>query len=286
MSDLILVAETGSDIPPALAERYGIHLVPMHVALGERTLDDGAFPVADVCAYYDRTGALPKTSACTPEDFKRVFDALHARYPDKYILHLAYSAATTCSYQSAVAAADGAPYIASIDTKQVSAGQAAIVLRAARLFEAHPNLTTAQCVTAVRVYCQRARMCFLPRDLEYLRAGGRVSNAACLGGRLLDLHPCIEVLDGRLVAKKKYRGKLEKVAPALVREFSQRERLEKEELTMLWSVGLPETVRQAAEEEAARCGFRSVSWIETGCVITTHGGPSCFGIAGFAEPER
>ena len=88
------------------------------------------------------------------------------------------------------------------------------------------------------------------------------------------------------MAKKKYRGRLEKVAPALIREFSQREHLQKDQLTLLRSVGLPETVRQAVEEEAARCGFQSVSWIETGCVITTHGGPSCFGMAGFAEPER
>ena len=285
MSDLILVTETGSDVPHTLARQHGIYLVPMHVTFGTRTVDDGTFPPSEIYEHYDRTGTLPKTSGCTPDDFKRVFDALHGEFPEKHILHLAYSAATTCSYQSAVVAAEGAPYITSIDTGHVSAGLAAIVLEAADFLEQNPALPVPQAVAAIEGLCRRTRMCFLPDDLEYLRAGGRVSNAACLGGRLLGLHPCIELLDGHLVAKKKYRGKLEQVAPAVIWEFSQRESLQKDRLTLLWSLGLPERVRCAAENEAMRCGFQSVLWVQTGGVITTHGGPSCFGVAGFAEPD-
>ena len=44
---IVLVAETGSDITPELAEEYGIFLVPMHVSMGDQTLDDGAFPPED-----------------------------------------------------------------------------------------------------------------------------------------------------------------------------------------------------------------------------------------------
>ena len=45
MSDIVLVAETGSDIPVETAKQYGIHLVPMHVSFGTITLDDGTFPM-------------------------------------------------------------------------------------------------------------------------------------------------------------------------------------------------------------------------------------------------
>lgn len=125
---IVLVAETGSDITPALAEEYGIYLVPMHVSMGNETLDDGTFPPEDVCAYYDRTGTVPKTSASVPGDFERVFDEIHSRWPEKKILHLAYSAVTTCSYQSAVMASEGRDYVTSVDTKHVSVGQASVVL--------------------------------------------------------------------------------------------------------------------------------------------------------------
>ena len=93
MSDnIILVAETGSDLSPQLAAQYGIHLVPMHVSMGGKTLDDGSFPPEDVCAYYDSTGKVPQTSASAPADFERVFDEIHAALPQAKILHLAYSA--------------------------------------------------------------------------------------------------------------------------------------------------------------------------------------------------
>lgn len=285
MGNIILVAETGSDIPPSLAEKHGIYLVPMHVTMGEHTLDDATFPPEEICAYYDRTGSLPKTSGCSPEDFAKVFGEIHRRHPHKRILHLAYSAVTTVSYQSALIAMEGLDYVTSIDTKQVSAGQAAIVLQMAQWLENTPHSTIEEAVNAAHRLIARGRMCFIPKDLEYLCAGGRVSNVAALGGRILGLHPCIEIIDGRLVAKKKYRGSLKKVVPALIREYSRREGLAKEHISLLWSVGLPDSIRKLAEEEAGRCGFRSFTWFKTGCVITTHGGPGCFGLAGFTEPS-
>jgi fatty acid-binding protein DegV len=38
-----------------------------------------------------------------------------------------------------------------------------------------------------------------------------------------------------------------------------------------------------AEKKAKDLGYQKVSWIKTGCVITTHGGPGAFGIAGYSE---
>ena len=73
---IILVAETGSDITPALAKELGILLVSMHVSMGSQTLDDGTFPPEDVCAYYDRTGKVPTTSGSTPYDFETVYEKI------------------------------------------------------------------------------------------------------------------------------------------------------------------------------------------------------------------
>lgn len=277
-----LVAETGADIPQSLADRYGITLVPMHVTLNDRTMDDGSFPTEEICKYYEQTGKLPKTSGCSPLGFEKVFHDLHMRYPDKHILHLAYSAATTCSYHSAKVAAQDATYITSIDTKHVSAGQGMIVLQLAKLLEENVEMSVQQTIDKAKELCRRTRMCFLPKDLEYLRAGGRVSNVVCLGGRLLSVHPCIETIDGHLVAKKKYRGKLETIVPLLIKEYTSREHISREQLVLIRSIGLSETVQRIAETAAEECGFQSVQWVQTGCVITAHGGPGCFGIVGFS----
>ena len=285
MSNIVLVAETGSDIPDDIAKQYGIHLVPMHVSFGAQTLDDGTFPVEKIYAYYEKTGHIPTTSGCSPGDFQKAFDEIHAQWPEKQILHLAYSAATTVSYQSAILAGAGRDYVTSIDTKHVSVGQAAIVIGVAQILEADPELTLEAAVDLAKLFCRDARMAFLPDNLAYLRAGGRVSNVAYMGSRLLHIHPTIEILDGLLIATTKRRGKLTKIAPRMIREYSQSQQLGKERLYLIWSAGLKEEVKTAAEAEAKQCGFERVIWMQTGCVITAHGGPGAFGIVGFSHKD-
>lgn len=286
MSHIILVAESGSDIPPALAQRYGIQIVPMHVAFGNTTKDDGSFPSEDICAWYQRTGQLPKTSGSTPEDFARVFDRIHAVCPDAHILHLAYSAVTTCSYQSAGIAAEGRDYVTSLDTKTVAAGQHSIVVRMARLLEDQPELPLEQAVSAAKDLIARSRMCFVPDELEYLRAGGRVSNAVALCGRLLGIHPCIELQNGYLIAARKLRGRMDRLAPRLVEEYAAQERLEREALWLIRAPGFPEELCGAVGQAAIRCGFQKVIWVDTGGVITTHSGPGAFGVVGFTLKQE
>lgn len=286
MSQIILVAETGADIPPELAAQYNIRIVPMHVSFGGTTRDDGTFPSDEVCSYYERVRELPRTSGSTPEDFTRVFDQLHTEHPEAHILHLAYSAVTTCSYQSAKIAAEGRDYVTSLDTKAVTVGQCSIVIRMARLLQAHPEWEIEQATQAAEELIARARMRFIPNELEYLRAGGRVSNAAAMCGKLLGIHPLIELKDGYLVATKKLRGKLDKLAPRLVQDFADSACLEREELWLVWTPGFPGTLRAPVEKIARHCGFQTIMWIKAGGVITTHGGPSALGVAGFMKNRR
>ena len=283
MSNIILVAETGADIPPELAQRHGIRIVPMHVSFGSETRDDGTFPSEEICAYYERTGVLPKTSGSVPEDLIRVFDDIHASQPDAQILYLAYSSVTTCSYQSAQIAAEGRDYVTSIDTKFASAGQGVIVVKMAELLEQYPQWGMEEAVAAANALIRRARMAFIPNDMEYLRAGGRVSNATALCGRLLSIHPLIEILDGYLTATKKLRGKLPALVPRLISKYAEANALERDELWLIWGPGFPDAVKAAAEKAAHSCGFQKVTWVKTGGVITTHGGPSAFGIVGFTS---
>ncbi len=282
MPSIILVAESGSDISAKLAAKYNIHIVPMHVAFGDKTMDDGSFPPENIVSYYKKTGKLPKTSGSIPEDFSGLFDRLHETQPDAHILYLAYSAVTTCSYQSALIAAEGRDYVTAIDTKQVSVGQGNVVIAVAKLLQKHPEMPLEEVIAKTRDLIARANMCFLPDDLEFLRAGGRVSNVVALGGRILGIHPCIEILDGKLVATKKYRGKMARVVEQLTRDYTQAYHLDKEQLWCVYTVGFSKELRKIVERTAKELGFREIQWIQANGVITTHGGPAAFGIAGFS----
>lgn len=284
MANIILLAETGSDIPQAIADREGIYLVPMHVSFDKETKDDGTFPADDICTYYKETGILPKTSGSVPEDFISVFEKIHTEHPKAQILYLAYSAVTTCSYQSAQIASEDLDYVRSLDTKQVSAGQYVVVLTMAKLLREHPEWTIDDAYEAAEKLRDRVHMCFVPDTLEFLRAGGRVSNAAALCGSLLKLHPRIEIQDGYLNATKKPRGSMNKIAPRLVRDFIGEKNLNKDELWLVYAPGTSEEVMMAAEDEAYACGVKTVHWIRTGGVITCHGGPGAFGVVGITDP--
>ena len=164
----------------------------------------------------------------------------------------------------------------------MSVGQAVVVLETAKLLRERSEMDVAEAVAAVQEICNRVQMCFVPKNLDYLRAGGRVSNVVALTGNLLNLYPCIEIIGGKLLAKKKYRGTLVRLIPKLIGDFADKHRLERDLLYLISSPGLEDACRQAAEECAAALGFRQVVWMKTGCVITCHGGPGCFGIVGFA----
>lgn len=281
MKKYVIVAETGSDIPKDLAESNNIFLVPMHVSFGDEIKDDGTFPASEVCEYYETTGKLPKTSGCNPEDFVKVFNEIEEKYPESHILYMAYSAVTTCSYQSAKIAALDKHNITFFDTKQVSIGQCAVVIRLAQELEKHPEWNAGQVEEAAEKIIESVTMSFVPSNLNYLRAGGRVSNAAALCGNILSIHPKIELVDGYLKAVKKYRGKMRKVVLSLITEFVEEKKLDKEELWMGGTPGFSGELRDEVMNLAYGLGFEKVNWINPGGVITTHGGSNAFCIVGY-----
>ena len=67
MKRIIIVAESGSDISPELAQQYGIYIVPMHVTFDDVTVDDGSIPPERIPEHYKATGRLPKTSGRCPQ---------------------------------------------------------------------------------------------------------------------------------------------------------------------------------------------------------------------------
>lgn len=278
---ILLMAESGSDITPELAREYGITIVPMHVAFGGETRDDGAFPVTQMFDHYKTTHEPPRTSGCTPIDFEEAFAKLDQEYPEKEILHLAYSACTTCSMQSCLIAAEGRSDVHVIDTKSVSVGQMAVVLRVAKALKANPEITMDELKAVAQEAIDKVRMGFVPGDLDYLRAGGRVSNAAYLGAKILNLHPLIEIQDGKLLSTKKYRGSMARVIRQMAQEYPSANELAKDELYLIYGEGLEDSIKRDVEKIVAEKGYTNVQWVRTGCVIAAHSGPGAFGMVGF-----
>lgn len=285
MPHYILVTESGSDIHPDSAERYGVHIVPMHVNFDDATRDDDSFPPEELYESYRACGRLPKTSGCNPEDFAKAFDEIHEAYPQAKILYLAYSAVTTVSFRSAHLAAEGRDYVMMVDTKSVSSALHLVVTNVAQLLDVTPDIPEDELLAFVASQVARIRFAFIPGDLDYLRAGGRLSNAAFLGAMLLRIKPTVEVVDGLLVATKKRRGTMLKCVAQLVDDFVQREPMDLSRVNLTYSVGNgPDPlIRHVVEKILTDHGAKSIEWVKSGCVIASHAGPGAFGIAALAE---
>ena len=158
-----------------------------------------------------------------------------------------------------------------------------MIILLARWLREHPDCTPEEAVAKVEELSHACKMGFFPGDLAYLRAGGRVSNAAYLGAKILSLNPLIELQDGYLKATKKYRGKMEKVAPRLLEEFSAQYSLKRDILAFVYSKGISKALHDEMTALAKEMGFREILWIRTGGVVTTHCGPGGFGVCGMSR---
>ena len=281
MKKTYIVTETGGDLFRRDAEKYEIEIVPMHVQIEGESRDDGAFPVTDIFDSYKRTKVLPKTSATNPHEYKEAFDRIMAKNPDAQIIHVAYSAITTASYHNAVLAAEGMNNVTHIDTKNVTGGQRAVVLKIAEYIENNPDATPQQIKEYGENMAEKCQFAFFPGDLEYLKAGGRVSNAAYLVASMLNLKPLIEMIDGKLVGTKKYRGNNDKVFVKFLDEYLANNSFEKETFFMVYSAGLEDDVKKQLEHTARKHGYKKITRVPPGCVIATHAGPGAFGAGGF-----
>lgn len=153
----------------------------------------------------------------------------------------------------------------------------------ARFLEANPETTVEAAVAKANELIAKARMGFFPGDLAYLKAGGRVSNAAYLGAKILSLNPLIELIDGQLKATKKYRGKMDKVSLKFTQDYVEAQRLDRKVMAFVYSPGLKDSIRKEATALAERLGFEEILWIPTGGVVSTHCGPGGIGVCGFSK---
>lgn len=283
MTKIILTTESGSDIARDLAKKHGVYVVPMHIVMDGVDYLDSELPVPEIFEFYEETKKNPLTTSTNPHEYTDFFTHIRNEFPDSTIIHVGYTSKASSSFQNAILAAKEFEDIHLIDTLNVAGGLAAIVWHAVDQLESNPDIRPEELIKEIEAVIPKSRFAFIPGSLDFLKAGGRVSNAAYLAGMLLKIKPRIELVDGKLVSTKKYRGKMSNVAKKLMEDYLSDYKINKEQIYLLYSIGLDEGIKQDAEDLARANGFKNISWIEAGGMISSHSGPGGFGIAGLEE---
>ena len=283
MKKYIITTESGSDLSKEIIDRYNIQVVPMHVTMEDKTYPDGSFDVQKVFDFYEESGKLPKTSGSTPQDNSEVFKQVFSKHPAAYIIHIAYSAVTTVSFNAANLAAQDFKNVYLVDSKHVSAGAAAIVKATAQFIEDNPNTSPEEIIAFVEDIRERTHMVFLPKTLLYLKAGGRVSSLAFYGANLLKIHPSIILKNGYLVSGEKYRGPFDSCLKKMINGFFKSYNIDPDSVLVVGAPGVEDNQKVIIYDLLRANGVQKARWMEAGAVISSHGGPGAIGISGIEK---
>lgn len=284
MGKVVLTTESGADLSKEQCERYHISTVPFGLNFPDRTVDDGQIPVQEIYDFYKATRAIPKTNAVSPYQYAEFFRQVAKDNPGCEIIHIGYSSACSCSFQNATIGvadlADTDIKVHLIDALNVSGGLGNMTLKAAEIIEENPQDAPEELVEKITPYVSKVRTAFVPNTLEFLLAGGRVSNAAAIGASILRLKPRIDIIKGELIAGKKYRGKMDKVAFRLVDDFIEDGKLDKKDIYLFYAEGADVELMAQLKQHLEEKGFEHVHLGVLGGVMTTHGGKGAIGISG------
>jgi DegV family protein with EDD domain len=271
------VTDSTADLPRELVERYGIHVVPQILIMGDQTWRDGVD--IDPPTFYQllRTSShFPASSQPSVVSFQELFTQLSQEAEG--IVAVLISDELSGTLNSARMAAESLPDIPIeiIDTRSVSLQLGFIVLAAARAAAAGGDLATVAGVA--RALIGQVHVYFVVDTLEYLHRGGRIGAAAKLFGTALNLKPVLEIRDG--IVQPVTRVRTRRKALGKVQELLQEQVAEGTPVRMaVLHVAAPEDAARLREELEAR--FHPIEMIESECgpVIGTHAGPGTVGVA-------
>ena len=273
---IIIASDSTCDLSPELIERYGIHILPLGVALGEKQYTDGVDIDPDfIYAHYEKTGQLPKTSAINLADFEDFFNRLTA--DGSSVIFFTISSEMSSTWHNAQLASENCQRAYVVDGRNLSTGGGLLVIAAAEMAAA--GKTPDQIVAE----CNRLAPCvdasFIIDSLEFLYKGGRCSALAAFGANMLSLKPCIVVKDGKMGVGKKYRGKFGAVLPKYVSDrLGDASDVIKGHIFVTHAGCEPAIVESCVEAVKAIAPEAEIHVTRAGCTISSHCGRKTLGV--------
>ena len=211
MSDYIIATTSTSDLPRTWLDAHGVPFLPYSYTVNDRLFADDCREESRAAIYAGmRRGDRLKTSMINQFTYEEFFRGLLGGGKD--LIFLDMSSEMSASYRNCAAAAEAvraefpARRLYVMDTRCISGGLGTLVVNMVRRMEAGADFDAV--IAWGEAHKLRIAHRFTVDDLNYLKRGGRVSNAAALVGSLLNIKPVLYVPDGgTLDVVKKARGR-------------------------------------------------------------------------------
>ena len=200
-----IVTDSACDVPPELALKLDITVVPVYINVGERSYLEGVEISRE--QFYNSLPSYadyPTTAAPAVGTFTKLYEQLTAEGATQILsMHIAHDlSATYNTARLGAANANSAP-VTLFDTRQITLGAGLLVLLAAEAAAA--GQTVAQIMRMLNEKVGRTRVFGMINSLESLHRSGRVSWAQFGIGSLLQIKPIMMIADGAISAAAKVR---------------------------------------------------------------------------------
>ena len=279
MQDYVIATSSTSDLTRTYLDEHNIPFIPYTYTIGRDVFEDDCREESRAAIYAGmRNGDILKTSMITEFAYYDFFRSLLDTGKDVLFLDMSEKMSVSCENARRAAEQIRTEYpdrrLVVMDTRCISGGLGLLVENMVRLREAGKSLDEA--VAWGEANRLRIAHRFTVDDLNYLKAGGRVSNASALVGSILSIKPVLYVPDsGTLEVAKKVRGRRAALAAILsgVKNDLGKFDCTGTEIHILHADCLAdaETVRDGIREAYPQVGDIAISSL--GVVIGAHCGP-------------
>lgn len=279
MNQIKITVDSPADLPKNLVEELDIKIVPLYVNTKCGSFKDMIdITPNDIFNQYETTKVLPKTSACTIEDYTTTFRSIIDN-GDK-LIHFNIGSKFSSCYQNACIASKEFPensvYV--VDSQNLSSGMALCVLAANELIKQGEIIDNIAAKISKDIV-PNIETSFIIETLTYLHAGGRCSSVAKFGANLLKIKPCIELENGEMNSGKKYRGPFSKCVDEYINDrLSNRDDIKKDNVFIAHSPCEQEIINKIKTQLKKKYNFKKVIEAQTSCTIASHCGPNTIGV--------
>lgn len=210
--DLVLLVDSGSDLPAEFVERPNVMGLPLNCNIEGETIEDCFGKTLELKQFYDnmRNGKVYTTSQVNTYKFEEAFEKLILE--GKSVIYLGLSSGLSGTVNNAMVAINNLKEkypesdITAIDTLSASMGIGFIAIKAYEMMQA--DKSKSEIVDYIENIKLKINHYFTVDDLHHLKKGGRVSSTAATVGTLLDIKPIMHVDNaGKLIPLYKARGR-------------------------------------------------------------------------------
>jgi len=273
---VVVVTDSGANLPASLREQYGIEVVPLWVQIEDQFYRDGIDiqPPEFFRRLRERVRRVG-TSQPSMGEFLELYRSLQDRADAIVSVHLAgrYSGIIAAAR---AAAEELAPFpIEIIDSGSIAMAQGFAVLVAARAAEAGASLK--EVVQRVRAVLPGIDLIAVVETLEYAVRGGRLAWAARLVNSLIRVLPLVRVRNNEVSIIGQARTRT-KAIRRLLDELADRVGDAPLHVAILYSEAVDEAQR-LKEEIEARFHCVEIHMEVVAPVLGVHAGPGALGLA-------